>query len=42
VCSSDLCIAQAWSVAEPLRVYVEDVALNRPPHEREVLEILDY
>jgi len=36
------CIAQAWSVAEPLRVYVEDVALNRPPHEKEILEILDY
>lgn len=32
------CIAQAWSVAEPLRAYVEDVALQRPPHEREVLE----
>ncbi|MDH5635201.1 MAG: glycogen debranching enzyme N-terminal domain-containing protein [Candidatus Bathyarchaeota archaeon] len=34
------CIAQAWSVAEPLRALVEDVALKRPPHEREVLEIL--
>jgi len=32
------CIAQAWSVAEPLRALVEDVALKRPPHEREVLE----
>jgi glycogen debranching enzyme len=32
------CIAQAWSVAEPLRVYVEDVALKRPPREREVLK----
>ncbi len=31
------CISQAWSVAEPLRAYVEDVALKRPPHEREVL-----
>lgn len=31
------CVAQAWSVAEPLRAYVEDVSLNRPPHEREVL-----
>jgi glycogen debranching enzyme len=34
------CIAQAWSVAEPLRAYVEDVALNRPPHEKDVLETL--
>jgi predicted glycogen debranching enzyme len=32
------CISQAWSVAEPLRAYVEDVAFVRPPHEREVLE----
>jgi len=24
------CISQAWSVAEPLRAYVEDVYLNRP------------
>jgi glycogen debranching enzyme len=36
------CIAQAWSVAEPLRAYVEDIALNRPPHEKEVLQTLDY
>jgi predicted glycogen debranching enzyme len=36
------CIAQAWSVAEPLRAYIEDVALKRPPHEREVLDILAY
>jgi predicted glycogen debranching enzyme len=34
------CIAQAWSVAEPLRAYVEDVALNRPSHEKDVLETL--
>jgi predicted glycogen debranching enzyme len=34
------CISQAWSVAEPLRAYVEDVALKRPPHEKEVLEPL--
>jgi predicted glycogen debranching enzyme len=32
------CIAQAWSVAEPLRAYVEDVMQNRPKHEREVLQ----
>jgi predicted glycogen debranching enzyme len=30
------CISQAWSVAEPLRAYVEDVAFVRPPHESEV------
>ncbi|KPV61901.1 MAG: Amylo-alpha-1,6-glucosidase [Candidatus Bathyarchaeota archaeon BA2] len=32
------CIAQAWSVAEPLRAFIEDVALKRPPYEKEVLE----
>lgn len=32
------CIAQAWSVAEPLRAYVEDVLLERPSFERNVLE----
>jgi len=31
------CIAQAWSVAEPFRAYVEDVLLKRPPHERQFL-----
>jgi predicted glycogen debranching enzyme len=31
------CISQAWSVAEPLRAYVEDVALVRPAYEKEVL-----
>jgi len=31
------CIAQAWSVAEPLRVYVEDVLLKRPPFEQQIL-----
>jgi len=36
------CISQAWSVAEPLRAYVEDIALKRPPNEREVLENLAY
>jgi predicted glycogen debranching enzyme len=35
------CIAQAWSVAEPLRAYVEDVALIRPPYEKEVLQTLN-
>ncbi|MBC7130576.1 glycogen debranching enzyme family protein [Candidatus Bathyarchaeota archaeon] len=31
------CIAQAWSVAEPLRAYVEDVLQIRPKHEWEIL-----
>jgi glycogen debranching enzyme len=31
------CIAQAWSVAEPLRAYVEDVLLNRPRFEQTIL-----
>ncbi|MEM2242823.1 MAG: amylo-alpha-1,6-glucosidase [Candidatus Bathyarchaeia archaeon] len=34
------CIAQAWSVAEPFRAYVEDVMLLRPKCEREVLAVL--
>ncbi len=29
------CIAQAWSIAEPLRAYVEDVLLVRPKFEKE-------
>jgi predicted glycogen debranching enzyme len=32
------CIAQAWSIAEPLRAYVEDVLQLRPKHEKEVLQ----
>jgi predicted glycogen debranching enzyme len=32
------CIAQAWSVAEPLRAYVEDIMMIRPKYEREVSE----
>jgi glycogen debranching enzyme len=31
------CIAQAWSVAEPLRAYIEDVLLIRPPSEQAIL-----
>lgn len=31
------CIAQAWSVAEPLRAYVEDILLVRPKFENEVI-----
>jgi len=30
-------IAQAWSVAEPLRAFIEDVMLKRPPYERRIL-----
>jgi predicted glycogen debranching enzyme len=33
------CISQAWSVAETLRAYVEDVALVRPLYEKQVLEL---
>jgi predicted glycogen debranching enzyme len=31
------CIAQAWSIAEPLRAYVEDIIQIRPKFEKEVL-----
>ena len=34
------CIAQAWSVAEPLRAYVEDVMQVRPKHEKEIMTVL--
>jgi predicted glycogen debranching enzyme len=36
------CISQAWSVAEPLRAYVEDVAFVRPAYEKEVLASFAY
>jgi predicted glycogen debranching enzyme len=32
------CIAQAWSIAEPLRAYVEDVMQVRPKYEKEALQ----
>lgn len=32
------CIAQAWSIAEPLRAYVQDVMQVRPKHEKQVLQ----
>jgi predicted glycogen debranching enzyme len=32
------CVAQAWSVAEPLRAYVEDIIQVRPKHEKDVLQ----
>jgi len=34
------CISQAWSVAEPLRAYVEDVIFKRPTYEKDVFDIL--
>jgi predicted glycogen debranching enzyme len=32
------CISQAWSVAEPLRAYIEDVLRVKPKYEKEVLK----
>ncbi len=32
------CISQAWSVAEPLRAYIEDFLLKRPPYENQLQE----
>jgi len=32
------CVAQAWSVAEPFRAYLEDVVWIRPKYEKEVLQ----
>jgi len=32
------CIAQAWSVAEPFRAYVEDTMQIRPKYEKEILK----
>ena len=34
------CISQAWSVAEPLRAYIEDITLNRPIFEKEILHLV--
>ncbi|MBE0520497.1 glycogen debranching protein, partial [Candidatus Bathyarchaeota archaeon] len=34
------CIAQAWSVAEPFRVYVEEVMQVKPVYEKKVLQNL--
>ena len=31
------CVAQAWSVAEPLRAYVEDIMQIKPKYEKDVL-----
>jgi predicted glycogen debranching enzyme len=35
------CISQAWSIAEPLRTYVEDISYRRPAYEKEVLRIIE-
>ena len=32
------CISQAWSIAEPLRAYIEDVLLIRPVYEKKIEE----
>jgi glycogen debranching enzyme len=32
------CISQAWSIAEPLRVYIEDIMQVKPKYEREILQ----
>ncbi|MDH7477829.1 MAG: amylo-alpha-1,6-glucosidase [Candidatus Bathyarchaeota archaeon] len=32
------CIAQAWSIAEPLRAYIEDIMQIRPKYEREIMQ----
>jgi predicted glycogen debranching enzyme len=32
------CISQAWSVAEPLRTYIEDITQKKPPHEQRNFE----
>jgi len=32
------CIAQAWSIAEPLRAYIEDIMQVRPKHKKEVFQ----
>ena len=32
------CISQAWSVAEPLRAYIEDILYRRPTHEKSVVD----
>ncbi|MEM3700459.1 MAG: amylo-alpha-1,6-glucosidase [Candidatus Bathyarchaeia archaeon] len=34
------CIAQAWSIAEPLRAYIEDIMQIRPKYEREMMPVL--
>ena len=31
------CVSQAWSVAEPLRAYIEDILFDRPRFEKQIL-----
>ena len=31
------CIAQAWSIAEPLRAYIEDIMQSEPRYSKEIL-----
>jgi glycogen debranching enzyme len=33
------CISQAWSVAEPLRAYIEDILMVKPTYTKEILGI---
>lgn len=33
------CISQSWSIAEPLRAYIEDVLQIRPQYEKEILRL---
>jgi glycogen debranching enzyme len=33
------CISQAWSVAEPLRAYIEDILQVKPKNSKEILGI---
>jgi len=35
------CVSQAWSVAEPLRAYIEDVLLIRPKWERRIFNLVN-
>jgi len=36
------CISQAWSVAEPLRAYIEEVLHHRPPYEETILRGVNF
>jgi glycogen debranching enzyme len=33
------CVAQAWSVAEPFRAYIEDIMQKKPAYEKEVFQV---
>ena len=34
------CISQAWSVAEPLRTFVEDIKFKRPKYEKKISSLV--